>query len=229
MSRELPGDCGMPDLRICAEPAREMAEALTRLLHEIQEPAIAVSGGSTPRRLFSLLAGEFRQAVDWGRVRLFQVDERCVPPDHAESNWRMLYESLLAHVPEISAFRIEAERPGAAEEYEALIRKRVAPGAGGVPRFDVVLLGMGIDGHTASLFPGTAALEERDRLVVLNEAPQLGTTRATMTFPLLEAAARRWFLVTGREKSRAFSRVQRGELPAGRLDAKWFVSPDVTS
>jgi 6-phosphogluconolactonase len=118
------------------------------------------------------------------------------------------------------------EHPRAAENYEALIRQEVRANPQGIPRFDLLLLGMGADGHTASLFPGTRALEERTRLVVLNDVPQLHTQRVTMTFPLINAAKNRWFLVRGPDKAHAFQQAQQGIVPAGRiLSPTWFIDP----
>lgn len=205
-------------------PAAALAEAFAQVLNECAAPRVAVSGGSTPRSLFRILAEDYRDAVPWERLHLFQVDERCVPPEDERSNWRMLRGELLAKLPGITAYRIEAERDGAAEDYERIIREIVPAGNDGIPCFDLVLLGMGTDGHTASLFPGTAALEERRRLVVKNPVPQLDTMRVTMTFPLINAAARKWFLVTGADKAEVLARVKRGELPAARVrDAEWFI------
>ena len=204
-----------------ADPAARLARDLVAYLNSPGVANLAVSGGSTPRALFKILANEHRDAVAWDRVTIWQVDERCVPPDDSQSNWRMVREELLSNIPEIMAHRMEAERDGAAEDYEALLRANA-------PRLDLVLLGMGADGHTASLFPGTAALDERERLVVRNEVPQLNTRRVTMTFPLLNAARERWFLVAGADKAAAFKRVKAGELPAGRVrDATWYVDPAV--
>lgn len=212
------------------DPARALANDLADAIAHDRDYYVAVSGGSTPRELFRILAADFVQQVPWHRVHVFQVDERCVPPDDDQSNWKMLNEELLSRVPAIRAHRIEAERPRAAEDYEALIRKLVPAGTSGIPRLDFVLLGMGVDGHTASLFPGTKALDERQRLMALNHVPHLNTQRVTMTYPLIEAAARRWFLVNGADKAEAFARVKRGELPAGKLkDARWYVDSAVLS
>ena len=199
------------------------------LLAARETTRIAVSGGSTPKALFHKLATRYRDAVPWGRITLFQVDERSVPPDDPQSNWRMLRETLLDHVPEARAHRIRAGEVGAADAYEELLRREVPAGPDGIPVLDLVLLGMGADGHTASLFPRSPALDERDRLVVSNPVPQLDTTRVTMTYPLLNAARHRWFLVRGADKAAAFSRAQKGELPAGAIhDAVWFVDEAVT-
>lgn len=217
-----------PPVHISANPAHTLAVRLCETLSGVERAAIAVSGGSTPKALFELLAGEFRARIHWPRVSIFQVDERCVPPDHADSNWRMLKEALLGHVPEATAYRMPADEPEGDEAYEALLLSKVRCNSHGFPVFDVVLLGMGADGHTASLFPGTAALRERERCVVFNDVPQLQTRRMTLTFPVLEAADRRWFLVSGADKTEAFARVRQGELPAGQLaHCAWFIGPEV--
>jgi 6-phosphogluconolactonase len=176
--------------------------------------AIALSGGHTPQALHALLADPgqpFRARVPWPAVEVFFGDERCVPPDHADSNYRAARESLLAHVsiPERQVHRMRGEDPdpaAAAGAYEAELR--LALGAPeGVPRLDVVLLGLGADGHTASLFPGTSALAIEDRLVAANAVPQLGTWRLTFTFPLLGAARAAIFLVAGAEKAEVVAKV----------------------
>ena len=174
-------------VHVSADPARALAKRLSDVLKDAEQPSIAVSGGSTPRRLFEILAAEFREAIPWDRLRVFQVDERCVPPDHEQSNWRMLKETLLDKLPEVRGLRMQAERPGGAAGYETLIRQAL----GTKPVFDVVLLGLGADGHTASLFPGTEALHEKERWVVENRVPQLNTTRVTLTFPIVNAARHR--------------------------------------
>ncbi|HOS03225.1 MAG TPA: 6-phosphogluconolactonase [Candidatus Hydrogenedentes bacterium] len=213
-------------LHVADDPARALAERFVAELPRDGRVHVALSGGSTPRQLFRLLATEFRGAVPWERVEIWQVDERCAPPDHADSNWRLIAAELLARGNGIVAHRIEVERDTAAEAYERLLRDRVPEGPDGRPALDFVFLGMGADGHTASLFPNSAALDEAARLVVFNEVPQRAVRRVTMTFPLLRAARRRWFLVAGADKAAALARVQRGELPAGQLaDAEWFLDP----
>ena len=134
---------------------------------------VALSGGSTPRSLFSLLATTFRDQLPWDKMFFFWGDERHVPPDHPESNYRMAYEALLSKVPvpAENVFRVPAEIPDAnqaAADYEQTLRKFFQLSPGAFPRFDLILLGMGPDGHTASLFPGTSALQEKSRLVVAN-------------------------------------------------------------
>lgn len=215
---------------ISESPGHEAAASFAALCEEANVPLnIAVSGGSTPRTLFRLWATDFRNRIPWDRIAIYQVDERCVPPADSQSNWRMLHDELLAQVPGIAAYRMEAERDGAAEDYERVIRDNVPANEAGVPRFDLILLGMGADGHTASLFPGTHAVKERNRLVVPNEVPQLQTQRVTMTYPLINAASRRWFLVQGPDKAPAYARLHsHGDVPAARVvKADWFVDAAV--
>lgn len=215
-------------LHVSGDPAADLAERLVAVLNAADAPTIAVSGGSTPRALFRQLARQYREEVSWDKVRVYQVDERCVPPDHDDSNWKMIHEELLDKLP-LRAYRLAAERPGGADDYEALLRRDLPAGDHGLPAFDVILLGMGSDGHTASLFPGTQAEHETERLIVRNPVPQLSTERVTMTFPLIRAARRRWFLVTGSDKARAFQLAREGNVPAGRVGpSDWFVDPSVT-
>ncbi len=204
---------------------------LPRFLDVIDEPGrkfVALSGGRTPREFFALLATEFRDRVPWERLAIFQVDERCVPPDHAESNWRQIQETILEVAPRVEAHRMRAEEADAAEAYEAVLERTLPKNESGVPVFDVALLGLGPDGHTASLFPGTAALDETRRFVVRNAVPQLDTERITLTYPVLNAARHRWFLLRGADRRTIFAETQAGHHPAGRIrDPEWFVEPDV--
>ncbi|HOD52425.1 MAG TPA: 6-phosphogluconolactonase [Candidatus Hydrogenedentes bacterium] len=226
MSRE---GRGTSEFRVCADPLRALARAFAELVASLERPCVALSGGSTPKSLYILWATEYRTSLPWASMHLFQADERCVPPGDPASNWRLLNETLLKAVPETHAYRIEAERPGAAEAYETILRQHVPAGEDGVPRLDLALLGMGADGHTASLFPGTPALDQRERLVVRNDAPQLQPARITLTFPVLEAARHRWFLVTGRDKADAVAAAKARANPAGRLDALWFLDGEAAS
>jgi 6-phosphogluconolactonase len=166
---------------------------------------VALSGGSTPALFHRHLAERsFRSSIAWGDVRFFFGDERCVPPDHARSNYRMARETLfepLAIAPaNVFRMRGEEEPRRAAAAYEALLRERV-PSESGLPRLDLVVLGLGPDGHTASLFPGTKALSEKKRLAAANFVPKFQEWRLTLTFPCLNAASRILFLVAGEEKS----------------------------
>ncbi len=206
-------------VHVSGDPVESVAERMLQVIKTCERPTIAVSGGSTPRALFDRIASDYVDAYDWSQLRLFQVDERCVPPEHADSNWAMIDTHLLQRIPGISAFRMEAERDGADSDYESILDSEL----GGAP-IDIMLLGMGGDGHTASLFPGTAALDESARRVVFNEVPQLNTRRMTMTYPIINEARHKWFLAKGADKAEAFSHVQRGELPAaGVTDAEWYI------
>ena len=204
-----------------ANPAVRLAQDLVAYLNTRERAHIAVSGGSTPRALFKILATEYRTAARWDRVTIWQVDERTVPPTDSLSNWKMISDELLSKIIELKSHRMEAERPTAADDYETLLRSHQI-------QLDLVLLGMGADGHTASLFPDTVGIEEHERWVVRNEVPQLTTHRVTMTFPLINAARERWFLVAGADKADAFNRVQAGELPAARVhEPVWYIDPAV--
>jgi 6-phosphogluconolactonase len=176
---------------------------------------VALAGGSTPRALYPHLV----TGIDWTRADVFFGDERAVPPDDPQSNYRMARETLLdpARVPEANVFRWRAEAAdldGAARDYEQALRARGEP-----PWLDLALLGLGPDGHTASLFPGTPALQVEDRLAVAVEVPALATRRLTLTYPALLGAAHVMFLVTGREKRTALAEVLRpgSTLPAARV------------
>ncbi len=206
----------LPDAAAVTETAtRLFVEAVRSAIAQRGWSAVALSGGSTPRALYRRLAqSPVREEIDWRRVRLFWGDERAVPPDHPESNYRMAKETLLDHVPipPANVHRIPTERgaDAAAEQYETELRQIFGVTPGEVPVFDLILLGIGADGHTASLFPHTAAVAVRDRLVVANEVPQIGAARITLTVPVLQAA--RWVLVlaTGLDKAEAVARAIEG-------------------
>ncbi len=202
---------------------------------------IALSGGSTPKRLFALLAAEpYRSQLAWDKIQFFWGDERTMPPDHKDSNYRMANEALLSGVPvpPTHVHRIEGENPdpaAAAAAYAAAIRE-VFGGVSGdseLPRFDLILLGMGPDGHTASLFPGTTALHEQKALVVANWVEKFHTWRITMTARLINNAACVVFLVEGDEKAEPLREVLFGahqpELYPSQLihpsngECYWFV------
>lgn len=222
--------------------SRKAAAEFVRLANERSATAgrfaVALSGGSTPRALYSLLAGaEFQSQVPWDRVHFFWGDERCVPPDHPDSNYRMAFETLLskAPVPEENIQRIEAELVPeiAAAGYEQTIRDFFRLSGSDWPRFDLIFLGLGDDGHTASLFPGSEALHEHKRLVVAAYVEKLKTYRITLTLPVLNRAANIFFLVAGASKAAILAEVlqeKRGSesLPARRIDPQggrlvWFV------
>ncbi len=171
---------------------------------------LALSGGSTPKAILKkLISPEYVSRIDWNRVLFFFVDERSVPPDHNESNYKMVMDTALIfmNIPQIHIFRMVAEFDGVqhAKDYEALIREKV-PGS----RFDLLTLGMGDDGHTASLFPHTKALHVEDHLVVMNEVPQQRTQRMTFTYPLINQAHHICFFVLGSSKQEILPKVLQG-------------------
>ncbi len=224
----------LPDAAAVARRgAEELARAAAETLRERDVFAIALAGGSTPERLFRLLgtpsAGGFRERLPWARMHFFFGDERLVPPGHAESNYRMARAAFLESVeqagllPSGNVHRIRGESRDAAQaaaEYEEELRIFFRPSGAEPPRFDLVLLGMGADGHTASLFPGTAALAETRRWVAANWVAKLGTHRITLTPPVLENAARVLFLVTGEEKAATLAEVLEGNVDSERLPAQ---------
>lgn len=188
--------------------AEQIVARAERAVRERRDFSIALSGGATPKRLYALLAdpsAPYRSRIPWDRMQVFFGDERHVPPDDAQSNFRMARETLLdrAPIPAANVHRIQAERPAdeAATLYESELRRAFGLDAVSVPRFDLVLLGMGEDGHTASLFPGTKGLEERRRLVVANWVPKFSAWRITLTLPVLNAARAVLFLAAGPDKA----------------------------
>jgi 6-phosphogluconolactonase len=197
--------------------ARAVAERIVEISRrsEGRPVSIALSGGSTPRLLYRTLARDpFRSGVAWDRLEIFFGDERSVPPEDPASNFGNASRELLADVAaRVHPMPVES---GDAEAYERLVRGRVAAGDDGLPAFDLILLGIGGDGHTASLFPGTAALREERRLVVVNEVPERGFRRMTFTYPLLNAARRVWVLASGADKREV---VARAFAASGRRDA----------
>ena len=186
---------------------------------------IALSGGSTPKNLFNLLATNARTVLPWDRMFFFFGDERHVPPTDPESNYRMADESLLSKVPVPpgNVFRVAAENPdaaAAAEAYEKTLQRFFALSPGQFPVFDLILLGMGPDGHTASLFPNTAGLQEKSRLVIANWVEKFKTSRITLTLPVLNAARCVTFLVSGTDKAPALHAVLEGDAPGEQYPSK---------
>jgi 6-phosphogluconolactonase len=183
---------------------------------------VALAGGNTPRGVYAQLAAEKKNSLPWNQVFIFFGDERHVPQEDPESNYRMARESLLAKVPipPENVHRIPAElpAPAAAAQYETDLRSFFRLAAGEWPRFDLTLLGIGDDGHTASLFPGSAGLEERSRLVVANWVEKFATYRITFTYPVLNHAGEVVFLVSGKTKAQIlkdiFSSDKHGCYPA---------------
>jgi 6-phosphogluconolactonase len=196
---------------------------------------VALSGGSTPRAVYPLLLAEpLVSALDWSAVEWFWGDERSVPPDDPESNFGVADQMLVSQLPGVrddAVHRMPADAPdrdAAAARYAAEIEHVVGGEPGRPPAFDLIWLGMGADGHTASLFPGSAALDVEDRWVVPNWAPSLATWRMTLTYPLINAARQVLFVVTGRDKAAPLAAVRAGgsDLPSGRVAAartEWIV------
>ncbi len=219
-----------PEIRILATSTdlfeAAAAEFVSRASKAIQlngRFTVALSGGSTPKALYSLLAT--KGGIAWDKICFFWGDERHVPPDHPDSNYRMAEEALLGKVPvrPQNLFRIQGEEKDAnraAMKYEQTLRDFFHLSPGEFPRFDLVLLGVGPDGHTASLFPGTAALNETERLVVANWVPKFNTYRLTFTFPVLNAAACVIFLASGPDKAAILHEVlenSAADLPSQRV------------
>lgn len=196
---------------------------------------LALTGGSTPLAVCPLLVVPPRvRMLDWTKVEFFFGDERAVPPNDPESNYNTARLALLDYLPRLRMDQVHRmpceleDLDAGARQYENELRRVV--GGDGVPVFDLVWLGMGADGHTASLFPGTAALDERERLVVANWVPSLDAWRMTLTYPVLNAAREAMFVVTGADKADAVARVRSGpgsdDPPAGRVRARrtlWLV------
>jgi len=178
---------------------------------------IAISGGSTPKRMFTILADPekpYAAGTPWDKLELFWVDERCVPPTHPESNFKMTREALLDHVP-LPAARIhrmegELDPAEAAARYESDIRNTFRLEGAETPIFDLILLGMGDDGHTASLFPHTAALQELSLIVTANHVPQKDTWRITLTKPVINHGRQVAFLIEGTPKADILAKVLLG-------------------
>jgi 6-phosphogluconolactonase len=227
-----------PEVRVCNTPqelfhlaADEVVRVATQAIAARGRFTIALSGGSTPRSLFTLLASSARD-FPWDRTYFFWGDERHVPPDNPDSNYRMANETLLSKVPVPAGnvHRVLAENPDAAAaalDYEQTLHSFFQlDDARPFPSFDLVLLGMGPDGHTASLFPGTSALAEKSRLVVANHLEQLHTDRITMTYPVLNAANCVLFLVSGADKAPALKEVLEGTGTVEKYPSKG-VRPEV--
>lgn len=205
------------------ELAREAADLFVWLGEQAIVPVgtfrVALSGGSTPRAVYSALSGEAcSKRLDWSRVEFYFGDERCVPPDHPDSNFGManaaLFRPLKIDPRRICRMPGEEDDPDrAARRYEALLRDRFGVPAPGWPSFDLILLGLGEDGHTASVFPGTNAVVERTRLVVPGTAPIGVTNRLTLTVPAINAARTVLFLVSGGAKATVVRAVLEGRDP----------------
>ncbi|HRC22620.1 MAG: 6-phosphogluconolactonase [Nitrospira sp.] len=200
--------------------AQELTRAAAGLFLEVGKQAIAernrflvaLSGGSTPKALYSILANDkYAQQLNWSKVHFLFGDERSVPPTHADSNFAMANAILFSplHIPSAQIHRMRGEDPPetAAAQYETTLRHLTTAVPGQWPRLDLVLLGMGDDGHTASLFPGTASLTEQTRWVVPSTSPQGTRARVTLTLGVINHASVILFLVAGRNKAAVVRRV----------------------
>jgi 6-phosphogluconolactonase len=216
-----------PEITIADDPV-DLAETAARLITDAAAATIArqgrfmvaLAGGGTPRQTYARLAQPpYREEISWDRVWIFFGDERCVAPDHAESNYRVAEEALLAHVPvppsRIFRMRGEADDPdAAAAEYGRTMAQAFGLRRGELPRFDLILLGLGVDGHTGSLFPGSPALKEVFRPVAgVHAAAAAIPQRLTLTFPVLNAATLVLFLVSGSEKAKIVKAALLDEIP----------------
>ena len=222
--------------RLAAAAARLFAEEARAAIEGSGRFTVALAGGSTPEATYETLASEYGSPsdLDWSRVHVFFGDERAVGPEDEDSNYRMTQGSLLSRVPVGSVHRMRGELspPEAASLYEEELRSFFGLGPVETPRLDLVMLGIGGDGHTASLFPRTPALGVVDRLVVENPVEKLGTTRLTLTVPTINAAGRVVFLVAGEGKAEALKEILEGDADPRDYPAKlvrpeggplWFV------
>jgi len=233
-----------PDLEGASHhAAAAFAEVARQAIEQRRACYLALAGGSTPRRLYQVLAsGE--HPLDWSRCIVFWSDERCVPPGDPESNYRLAQNELLSKVAvrEEQVFRLrgEIDPERAAAEYEQAVRDAVPAGADRTPRFDLLLLGLGADGHTASIFPGSPLLDDTgERLVAAVYVPHLDAQRLTFTPRLLNAGRNVIFLVAGADKAEALAAVLEGEGPVGRYPTRavapvdgrvlWFIDEAAAS
>jgi 6-phosphogluconolactonase len=211
--------------------ARRAAQYFVEMVDEAVDrrgrARVAISGGSTPKAAFELLSdpsGPWRVRMQWDKLELYWVDERCVPPNDQQSNYRMTRETLLDGTPlrpeQIHRMEGELEPDVAAARYESELRNSFKLEGAEVPRFDLVALGMGPDGHTASLFPHTEALHEMSRLAMANHVPQIDTWRITLTWPVINRANSVFFLISGADKSQILKEVLTGPRDVERLPSQ---------
>jgi 6-phosphogluconolactonase len=227
------------EVRILADPAAvakcaavEFVRTAMAAVEQNGSFAVALSGGSTPRALYTLLVNDpaLRAQLPWEKMHLFFGDERNVGPDHPDSNFRMALDAMIAKSPlkpeQVTRIKGEYEdTERAAIEYEQALREHFKLADGQFPRFDLVLLGMGSEGHVASLFPGTKALHENKRIVARNWIGKLYTERITLTAPVINRAARVIFMVTGHDKTLALKGVLEGPYEPEQLPAQ-MIQPD---
>lgn len=200
--------------------ARDFTARAAKAIGERGRFTVALAGGSTPEATYEILARDYADGIDWSRVHVFFGDERTVPPDHEDSNYRMAREALLDHVPAGSVHRMRGELSPeeAAASYEDELREFF--GSDGIPSLDLIMLGIGEDGHTASLFPNTPALDVTDRWAVENPVEKLDTIRLTLTAPIINAARSVNFLVAGEGKAGALREILEGVADPHEYPAK---------
>jgi 6-phosphogluconolactonase len=217
-----------PDPPALAQRAAQyFSEMVSEAVADQNHARIAVSGGSTPKAAFQLLADPnqpWRSRMPWDKLDLYWVDERTVPPDHPDSNYRMTSEALLSHVPlpcsQVHRVHGELDPEVAAAQYESDLRNSFRLEGAESPRFDLISLGMGPDGHCASLFPYTRAIHEMSRLVTENEVPQLNTWRVTLTWPVINQARSVFFIIAGADKADRVREVFMGSRDPERLPSQ---------
>jgi 6-phosphogluconolactonase len=217
-----------PEIVVLPDPAALAREATDRVVALARSAiatggrfTVALSGGSTPKALYEQLVS---QPIAWKQVHIFWGDERCVPPDHPDSNYGMAQRALLSHIdiPAQNVHRLKGEidPTQAAQQYETELRSVL----GAQPRFDLILLGMGPEGHTASLFPGTPALHERQRWVMAQYVDKPQANRLTLTPPIINHAANVIFLIAGHDKAATLQAVWHGPHEPDRFPAQ-IVAP----
>ena len=226
------------NLTVCSDLADLSRRAATKFVDIARKAVgkqgrftVCLSGGSTPRGTYTLLASSpLRDQVPWRQIHIFWGDERCIPSDQPDNHYRMASDLMLSKIElpleNVHPMRGDAaDLEKAAKEYEASLRSFFGLTSGTMPRFDLILLGMGADGHTASLFPGTTAVCERQCLVVVNDVPTLGASRLTMTLPVINHARQVMFLVAGASKANALLEVFQDHGNQPRLPAR-LVRPE---
>jgi len=217
--------------QLAAAAAEQFVECDSEFHGKPNRFSVALAGGNTPRRVYELLATErFKNRVEWSQVHIFFGDERCVPPEHPDSNYAMAYEALISKVPipvkHVHRIIGEGNANENARAYENQLRSFFAGLSW--PRFDLVLLGMGEDGHTASLFPNSAALKEMSRWVVPSKNEQSGQHRITLTVPVFNHAKHIMFLVTGKKKAQRLKEVLRRQPGSEQLPVQAITPIDGT-
>lgn len=217
-----------PDLESLSHKAVEIfVDTSSRSIYERKSFSVAISGGSTPKRLYALLGSDqYKDKIDWKQTHVFWSDERCVPPEHRDSNFRIAFEGFISKVPvpDMNLHRVRGQKgpKQGAQEYEDELRKHF--GTVGLPVFDLVLLGIGEDGHTASLFPVSMAIDETEQLAVPVYRDKPDHNRVSLSLPVLNHALHIVFLVAGGSKSRIVADIllkekDRDRYPAGRIQS----------